>query len=189
MSCSPLSRRFLVAAGLAALSSCSTPDQLASVSSVGWVPATEVAQTCQAREAYPRTTFGRAVEIELTDPPVSTRVIVQYGAFELGLDGDHLADSVSAGSDYPSVREVLRRRARSSEPVRLSVELVPMSFIADSLRSGEAALLCRDTGLQYDRIVIVPWSTQPAPNAHSSGGEEFRLADGEVLFRISTWIE
>ena len=190
MELSPTSRRVFIVAGLMAPFACRAPDESAGDSNVRLPTATDTAEAVEAQTAYPRTTFGAAREIELTPPPDSTIVIVENESFEIWVNGDILLEKVLRGSAYEDVRGKLRERLTSPEPVRLSLEFTPLlHFTADFLRRGEAAILHKDTEVKYDRIIVVPWSIQRVPDAHLSGGVEYRLVDGEVILREAIWIQ
>ena len=141
-------------------------------------------------QKYPYTRFDPAREVELTPPPESEKVALENRSMEIWVDGDKLLERVRKGSAYKHIREKLLERHTKSELLRLNLdETLVMHFAGEFLRAGEASVVMKGSGYRPTRILIVPWSTRSAPNAHGHGGVEFRLPNGEALFRESTWIE
>jgi hypothetical protein len=140
--------------------------------------------------AWPRTVYGAVRTVRLTGPAPSKAAILENATFEVWVDGEELLRCIERGSAYEGARAKLRIGIDSGDPVRLSLDDVPLQrAVAGFLGPGLAKVVSKANGRSYDEIQIVPWSTQPSPGTHSHGGMEYRLAGGQVILRELIWIE
>jgi len=113
-------------------------------------------------------------------------------------DWDRYLEDRSRGAGYLHLRERVRRLDRGGPVIRLAAdpelareEALLEKMAADLLyhSAARATVVRKATRGRFQRIRIGTWVHRTSPEAHATGGLEFRSPDGEPFLRGFYWIE